>query len=509
MDPLSSPDTNVSSAAGAVHSVLVVDDDLQFAQAVGDSLADRDIRVTTVANPREALTLAVREDYAVAVIDLIMPEMNGLDLSRELHRVSPSTEIIMLTGHADVRSAIEGIRVELFDYLQKESIDVVRLVRSVRSAIARGQLRRENQRLLSNLTSAARRLRMLAERSAALAAEHHPDSLFESIVEGARELLEAERVRALLVDRSDLGDVTIREAFGDGDIAPGGHFAAGEGIVAHVIGSGAAERIDVPTDHSSYSPRSDDLGATLPGLVCVPLCGPGIDGVLMVSGRARAFDEEDVALLDSLAQQGAMALANARSAEISQNFATHVSEMLVTLLDAQDVHYHGHSRAVAALTDMLTRRLGLPEDERRTLHFAALLHDVGKLRLRAGLLGWDGVLTGADMREMREHPRLGVEMLLPITRWASLIPAVLAHHERWDGQGYPRGLAGGDIPLGGRIVAVAEAFEAMTRQTPARVARSIESALAEVEKCAGTAFDPDLARLFVEEYRANQEQLQG
>ncbi len=507
--PVSSPDTDVRRAAPVVHHVLVVDDDLSFGQAVSESLEDRDIRATAVASPHEALALAARTDYAVAIIDLIMPEMNGLDLARELHLVSPSTEVVMLTGHADVRSAIEAIRVELFDYLQKESIDVVRLVRTVRAAVARGQLKRENQRLLTSLTATARRLRTLAERSAALSAERHPDSLFETLILAARDLLEAERVRVLLVDRSDFGDVTIREAFGDGDIAPGAHFGAGEGIVACVVETGAAVRAETSHDHQSYSPRSDDLGASLPGLVCVPLTGPGIHGVLVVAGRSRPFDEEDVALLDSLARLGAAALANAQSAESSQNFATHISEILVTLLDAQDVHYHGHSRAVAALTDMLTRRLGVPEEERRTLHFAALMHDVGKLRLPPDLLSWDGALTPEGVLQLREHPRLGVEMILPISRWASLAPAILSHHERWDGRGYPRGLAGSDIPLGGRIVAIAEAFEAMTRATPARAGRSLESALAEVERCAGSAFDPDLARLFVEEYRANQEQLEG
>ena len=128
------------------------------------------------------------------------------------------------------------------------------------------------------------------------------------------------------------------------------------------------------------------MGTALPGLLCVPLSRPNLDGALTVAGRARPFSDEDLALLESLARQGAIAIENARAHEVNRNFFTHASEMLVSLLDAQDVHYEGHSRAVAALADMVARRLGLPEDERRTIHFAALLHDVGKLRLRPGLL---------------------------------------------------------------------------------------------------------------------------
>ncbi len=110
---------------------------------------------------------------------------------------------------------------------------------------------------------------------------------------------------------------------------------------------------------------------------------------------------------------------------------------------------------------------------------------------------------------MRQHPALGVEMLRPISDWRALAPAIHTHHERWDGKGYPRGLAGVEIPLGGRVVAVAEAFEAMTRSMPDRPRRSVDEALAEVEACAGTQFDPAIARLFVEEYRANRDRLGG
>jgi HD-GYP domain-containing protein (c-di-GMP phosphodiesterase class II) len=102
-----------------------------------------------------------------------------------------------------------------------------------------------------------------------------------------------------------------------------------------------------------------------------------------------------------------------------------------------------------------------------------------------------------------------MEMILPISRWVALVPAILNHHERWDGRGYPRGVAAGDIPLGGRILALSEAFEAMTRPTSRRPARTTDEALAEVEACAGTAFDPDLARAFLEEYRSNRSQLEG
>jgi putative nucleotidyltransferase with HDIG domain len=500
--------TNEAAAAdpGRIcHNVLVVDDDPAFARTVADALVDRDIEALPVSNPREALDLARRTPFAAAVVDLIMPEMDGLELARELRRCNAATEVVLLTGHADMRSAIEAVRNELFDYLQKDSLQSIRLRRAVRAAIARSELRAENHRLVAGLREAKRRLEVLNDASARLAAEHHLDRLLGELVAAARGLTGAAAVRVLLMDRNDLGDMTIRAARGDGDAVVGGQFGPGDGIATGVAESGVPVRVDVARDHPAYSARCDELGTPMPGLLCVPLARPTLAGALTVAGRSRPFTPEDLALLASLARQGAIAVENARADEVSRNFFTHASETLVSLLDSHDVHYEGHSRAVAALADMVSRRLSLPEEERRTIHFAALLHDVGKLRVGPTLLAQPGPLSPAQRELVRAHPALGVEILRPIARWRDLAPIIHTHHERWDGQGYPRGLAGPDIPLGGRIVAVAEAFEAMVRATPYRKRRTPDEALAEVLACAGTQFDPEIARLFVEEYNANRE----
>jgi response regulator RpfG family c-di-GMP phosphodiesterase len=489
------------------HHVIVVDDDDTFARSVADALTDRDIEAVAVSDPRQALSLARLTPFAAAVVDLVMPDIDGLELARELRKGNPSTEVVMLTGHADMRSAVEGIRNELFDYLQKSSLQTVRLRRAVRAAIARSELRAENRRLISGLQESTRKLKVLNDVSTRLAAEPHLDRLLAELVRAGKTLLEAETARVLIMERNDLGDMRIRASVGDGEAALGGHFGAGDGIATRVAESGEPMRTDVPCDHPSYSSRCDDMGSALPGLVCAPLSRPTLTGVLMVAGRARPFSDDDLALLASLARQGAVAAENAQTNEVNRNFFTHASEMLVSLLDSQDVHYEGHASAVAALADMVSRRLALPEDERRSIHYAALLHDVGKLRLPQGLLTAERTLTEEEMRLMREHPALGVALLRPISKWGTLSPVIHTHHERWDGKGYPRGLAGDAIPLGGRIVAVAEAFEAMTRSLPHRKALTVEEALAEVERCAGSQFDPEVARVFVEEYRRHRDQL--
>jgi putative nucleotidyltransferase with HDIG domain len=508
--PLPGPEPSAPDRAvprSVCHHVLVVDDDETFARSVADALVDRDIEAVAVSEPRQALSLARLTPFAAAVVDLVMPDIDGLELARELRKANPATEVVMLTGHADMRSAVEGIRNELFDYLQKASLQSVRLRRAVRAAIARSELKAENRRLINGLQESTRKLKVLSDVSTRLAAEPHLDRLLTELVRAGKTLLEAESARVLLMERNDLGDMTIRASVGDGEAVLGGHFGLGDGIAMRVAESGEPIRTDVPRDHPSYSSRCDDLGSALPGFLCAPLARPTLSGVLMVAGRARPFSDDDLALLASLARQGAVAAENAQTHEVNRNFFTHTSEMLVSLLDSQDVHYAGHSAAVAALADMVSRRLGLPEDERRTIHYAALLHDVGKLRLPQGLLTAERTLTEEEMRLMREHPALGVALLRPISKWGALSPIIHSHHERWDGRGYPRGLAGDAIPRGGRIVAVAEAFDAMTRRLPHREGLSVEEALAEVERCAGSQFDPEIARAFVEEYPQHRDQL--
>jgi HD-GYP domain-containing protein (c-di-GMP phosphodiesterase class II) len=155
---------------------------------------------------------------------------------------------------------------------------------------------------------------------------------------------------------------------------------------------------------------------------------------------------------------------------------------------------------------MVTRRLGLPEEERRSIHFGALLHDIGKVMLPMELLR-SANRDPAEMKALQQHPTFGLEILKPISEWADLLPVVHSHHERWDGTGYPFGHSGEQIPLGARVVAVADAFDAMTRATPHGARRTREEALAELEACAGTQFDPRIVRLFVAEYRLHADQL--
>jgi HD-GYP domain-containing protein (c-di-GMP phosphodiesterase class II) len=152
---------------------------------------------------------------------------------------------------------------------------------------------------------------------------------------------------------------------------------------------------------------------------------------------------------------------------------------------------------VPPLAEPVALELGWDRSRIRGLRWAAPLHDVGKVKLRPEVLGKAGRLTHEEMEEIRSHPSAGARLVIEMRRFHDALPYVLFHHERWDGGGYPAGLSGRRIPIEARILAIADAFDAMISPRPYRHALTHDHALAEVEAGAGSQFDPVAAEFFV------------
>lgn len=171
---------------------------------------------------------------------------------------------------------------------------------------------------------------------------------------------------------------------------------------------------------------------------------------------------------------------------------------LLALIEARDPHARGHGRRTAELAVALAERLGWCGERLGTLRLGALLHDVGKVIVPEEILRKPGPLDPLEMAAVRRHPLAGAGLIAHFRAARCALPSVLFHHERWDGCGYPAGRGGGEIPAEARIVAIADAFDAMTTRTAYRQALRVTQALAEIERCAGSQFDPVCAEQFVE-----------
>ena len=170
---------------------------------------------------------------------------------------------------------------------------------------------------------------------------------------------------------------------------------------------------------------------------------------------------------------------------------------LSAAIEARDPYARGHSSRVTVFAQAMARRLRLDKERLAVLRLGALLHDVGKLVVPSGVLLKCGPLTEEELRLMRRHPAAGARMLRTLGAPETILPLVLHHHERWDGDGYPTGRRGDDIPLEARVLCIADSFDAMTSTRPYRASWTPDKALEELERCAGTQFDPELVGAFV------------
>lgn len=223
-------------------------------------------------------------------------------------------------------------------------------------------------------------------------------------------------------------------------------------------------------------------------------------GDLVMAGKRS--EEGDVSSFDTQLME-AVAACIASLLETIKLYEEQAATFIGTLrafsssLDAKDPYTRGHSERVALLGRQLALALGMSPDEAERVHLAGILHDIGKIGIPDRVLCKPGRLTDDEFGLIKRHPRTGYDILKPIPTVRDLLPGVLSHHERWDGRGYPDGLSGEGIPVMARILAIADTFDAMSSNRAYRPARGRDEVLAEIEKCAGSQFDPAMAPVFL------------
>lgn len=221
-------------------------------------------------------------------------------------------------------------------------------------------------------------------------------------------------------------------------------------------------------------------------------------GVLLLGFRDReALGEDSLVHVRQLTDQVAVALTNAKLVEQLEQLSWGTMTALARAIDAKSPWTAGHSERVTSLAMALGKRLGLEEGQVEQLHRGGLLHDLGKIGVPAEILDKPGRLTAEERRVMESHPVVGVRILAPITAYGDVLDIVRHHHERWDGAGYPDRLAGHDIPLLARVLAVADIYDAVTSDRPYRPGWNPTEAADHLRREAGRGVDPRIATCFL------------
>jgi HD-GYP domain-containing protein (c-di-GMP phosphodiesterase class II) len=208
------------------------------------------------------------------------------------------------------------------------------------------------------------------------------------------------------------------------------------------------------------------------------------------------FDGDKLRLVRNMADQAANALLRADLHEQMEDSFVQTVLALATAAESRDRYTHGHGERMVSLAEETGRELGLPDDEIKALHWAANLHDIGKIGIPDEILNKAGPLSQVEWAVMQRHPIIGARIIAPVKKLSNVAPIIRAHHERYDGAGYPYSLKAADIPLGARIISVVDAYTAMTDERVYRKAMSHAEAVAELQRYAGTQFDPDVIEAF-------------
>jgi response regulator RpfG family c-di-GMP phosphodiesterase len=213
------------------------------------------------------------------------------------------------------------------------------------------------------------------------------------------------------------------------------------------------------------------------------------------------FDKNDIKLINAVATECAVFIGNHNLFKDLKGLLIGSLKSLVNSIDAKDEYTRGHSDRVAIISKWLAEQYskakGMPPEEIQKIYLSGLLHDIGKIGISESVLKKPGKLTEEEYEEMKNHPAIGAGIISEIHQMEDIIPGILYHHERFDGKGYPKGLSGTHIPLAGKIVMIADSFDAMTSHRTYRKALSFEEAIVEIEKNIGKQFDPVVAGIFL------------
>ena len=325
--------------------------------------------------------------------------------------------------------------------------------------------------------------------------------------EATKQLLNTEAASLLLVDR-ERGELYFEVALGEkGKKVKKIRLKSGQGIAGWVAENGKPLIIqDVYKDPRFFNGVDNKTDFVSRNMICVPVQSKNnILGVLQAINRIDGeFSEEDLQWALILSNQIAGAIENANLYEQLRDTFIGTVMSLAESLDKRDAYTGGHTRRVRDYSLAIGSKLGLNQNKLESLRLAAILHDIGKMGVPDNILLKNGPLEPEEFESMKRHPKYGAEILSHIKSLSDAIEGVKSHHEKYDGSGYPEKLKGEDIPLLGRIILVADTFDAMTSDRSYRKALSFETAVAELERFSGILFDPAVVVAFMSAYKEGE-----
>jgi putative methionine-R-sulfoxide reductase with GAF domain len=370
------------------------------------------------------------------------------------------------------------------------------------------RITRELEQKIEDLeTSRALIKRLLSRIGTAIISYEGIDNLLELIVENATTALEADMGSLLLVEEPKREELVVKSTWSvTGQAEHVERMRLGEGIVGWVAKENTTMR-------ASGTPAAVGLVSDLKG-ECAVLCVPLIIrdktlGVILLlrTDPKRQFEEDDELVLSNIGSQIAVAIENYRLNQDIEHTYFETIMALALAVEAKEPHTAGHSKRVGYYSVKIGEMLGLDDETLKMLKHGGLLHDIGKIGIKDDILMKPSALTPEEWRVMQQHSVIGEAILKPVRSLTKVSELVRCHHEWYDGSGYPSGIKGEAIPLGARILTVADAYDAMATDRPYRRRLSLDEAKAELRRGAGKQFDPKVIDAFLKVLSEKEQRL--
>lgn len=406
-----------------------------------------------------------------------------------------------LAHHREVHSLNQKLETQIAE-IESLNINLEERIEEIEEANYKiadlaGELEDKN----ANLEKVVARLSTLYKVGLAINSNMDSENIFRMIVDTTIETLHADIGYIIIHDKQKdamrVDTLIGHDALPDGDI----YLPKKDSSVSGWVLDNAKPLLISDINDAPQFDRFSALGYERKTLVCAPLIVKDeVIGTITVVNKndGSTYSNDDLGLLTTIAAQASIAIKNAMLYDEQQKTYLNTIHALVSAIEASDSYTRGHSERVTKYSLTIAKRLGLSQERLKIMERAAILHDIGKIGINLALLHKVGRLTDEDVFDLQQHPEIGIRILEPIEFLIDVRLCIVQHHERFDGKGYPNKLKGDELLLEAKVLAIADAFDAMTSDRPYRKALSLDIAVKELLDNSGTQFDPDIVPVFVD-----------
>lgn len=491
-------------------NILIIDDSIETCQLLSELLRSEGYSTQYAHSGKMGIEQVTKEKYEVVLIDLKLPDMDGIDTFKAVKKNSPDVVVIVITGHPSQEYAIKAYSIGAFDYLTKpfelerisfslkKAVDFQKVMLSNKNLVR--ELQNQNVILEKNLKEKIKNLSLVFGVGQDIASCIKLDDVLQTVVNRVVNVMELEICSVLLINE-EAEELEIYCASGLSDeVIQNTRIKLGEKISGWVAQRNEAILVENIESNTVFSKQSSEKYYTK-SFISAPIAAKGkVMGVININNKKskESFVEDDLNLIKGIANEAAIAIENARLYEGLVDLYSQSIQIIVSAIDMKDHYTEKHTVNVMRYSVNMAKSMSLNPVDIEMIREAARLHSIGKIGIEDYILLKPGKLTEEEWEKIRTIPLKSAELIQPANFIEGVTDIVRQYRERFDGKGYPYGVRGENITLGARIMAVADAFDAMTSDRPYRVALSKESAIEEIKKQSGSQFDPHVVDIFLQ-----------